>query len=138
QEGKLEQSPDVLLLDINMPGMGGIKGIPKLKEIYPDAEILMITVFADSDHVFQALCAGASGYLIKNTPLDELKKNIVQITQGGSVMSPAIARKVIEYFNPNRQEYKEELTDREKDVIKGIIDGLKYSITFRAIAGLIT
>src|SRR5207253_11466285 len=73
------QVPDVLLLDINLPGISGIEGLSLIKEKYPALEILMITVFTDPEHIFEAICAGATGYLVKNTPLPQLKESILQL-----------------------------------------------------------
>ena len=127
-ESQLVAPPDVLLLDIHLPGMTGIEGISLLKEQFPQVEIIIITVFTDSDNIFKALCAGASGYLVKNTPLPQLKEHIVQLMAGGAAITPAIARKVIEYFNPQKSSFRYALTDRESDVIKGIVDGLSYKL----------
>lgn len=124
----ISDSPNVILLDINLPGMSGIEGIKSIKERYPTAEILMITVFTDADNVFRALQSGAVGYLVKNTPLPEVKEHILQVMEGGAAITPSIARKVIEFFSLQRNKFKEELTDRERDVIKGIVDGLSYKL----------
>ena len=119
---------DILLLDINLPGISGLEAIPKIKSLIPGIEIMMITIFTDSDNIFKSICAGASSYLVKNTPLPQLKESILQVSQGGSSITPAIARKVIEYFQPSRRKYDEDLTDRERDIIQGILDGLSYKM----------
>lgn len=123
-----EKTPDVILLDINLPGMTGIEGIPLIKQKYPEVDILMITVFTEPEFIFNALCAGASGYLVKNTPLPSLKENILLLKEGGAAITPSIARKIIEYFNPVKKSFREELSERERDVIKGIVDGLSYKL----------
>jgi DNA-binding NarL/FixJ family response regulator len=123
-----DTAPEVLLLDIHLPGMTGIEGIALLKEYLPKVEITMITVFTDPEHIFKALCAGANGYLVKNTPLPQLKEHILQLKQGGAAITPSIARKVIDYFNPRKSNFKESLSEREADVIKGIVDGLSYKL----------
>jgi DNA-binding NarL/FixJ family response regulator len=124
----MAEKPDVILLDINLPGMTGIDGISFIKALYPEAEILMLTIYTDSEHIFQALCKGASGYLVKNTPLPKLKDNIEDMRNGGAAITPAIAKKVIEYFRPGRRAFPETLTNRERDIIDGIVDGLSYKL----------
>ena len=94
---KLE--PDVLLMDLGLPGMGGIEGIKKVKMILPDLTILVLTIYEENDRIFDALCAGASGYLIKKTPPSKLLEAIKEAYEGGAPMSSQIARKVIEFFS---------------------------------------
>jgi DNA-binding NarL/FixJ family response regulator len=94
--------PDIILMDIGLPGMSGISGIKLIKEKYPGINILMLTIYNDSHRIFQSLCAGASGYLLKNTPFSEIKEAIEIIHNGGSSMSPQIARKVIDYFHSDK------------------------------------
>ena len=87
----------------------------------------MISVFTDAARVFQAICAGAVGYLVKNTPLPQLKEGILQVQAGGSPMSPGIARHVIQHFQPQKQT-GEELTPREQQIVQAIVDGLSYKL----------
>lgn len=94
----LPEPPDVILLDIQLPGMSGIEGIEPLRRLYPRATILMLTVFDDEQKVFQALCAGAHGYLLKNTAPGKLLDAIREAEAGGSPMSPEIARMVVRLF----------------------------------------
>jgi len=120
---------DVALADIGLPGMSGINGIKILRKEYPDINIIMLTVYNDSTRIFNSLCAGASGYLLKNTPLEEIKKSIEILDSGGSPMSPEIARKVIEYFNPKKSEgYKSDLTQKENEIVNALVDGLSYKL----------
>ena len=98
-----ENIPDVILMDIGLPGMSGISGIKILKEKHPQINILMFTVYHDSYKIFQSLCAGASGYLLKNVPFPEIKNAIEIVHNGGSLMSPQIARKVIDHFQDNKK-----------------------------------
>ncbi len=121
--------PNLVIADIGLPGMSGIEGITLLKQKYPSIDILMFTIYNDSDKIFDSLCAGASGYLLKNTPLNEIKESIDIIRTGGSIMSPSIARKVTDYFT-RRSKTKEfnELTTRENDVVKALVDGLSYKL----------
>lgn len=119
---------DIVLTDIGLPGMSGIEGIRMIKERMKDVDIIMLTVFKDENRIFKSLCAGATGYLIKDTPFPAIKDAIMVIRNGGSFMSPAIARKIVEYFNPPLQKDEQELTPREKQIIQGLIDGLSYKM----------
>jgi len=121
--------PDVLILDITLPGMNGLQGSKLIKSKYPSIEIVMFTIHDDSNRIFEALCNGAIGYLLKNTPLPQMKLSIEQIFSGGSPMSPQIARKVIEYFNPKGEKEPDSiLTEREKEIVAGLVDGLSYQL----------
>jgi DNA-binding NarL/FixJ family response regulator len=121
-------APDVILSDIGLPGMDGIEGIKRIAQVLPDADVIMLTVFMDGDKIFNALCAGATGYLLKGTPLPEIRKAIIEIHEGGSYMSPSIARKVVEHFKTPTKKINAQLTDREKDVINCLLDGLSYKL----------
>jgi DNA-binding NarL/FixJ family response regulator len=112
---------DVILLDIGLPGMSGIEAIKPINERWPRAEILMLTVYADEGQVFQALCAGATGYLLKNTPPTEIVDAVRDIHAGGAPMTATIARKVVNLFREPDQD--EALTDRENEVLDQIIEG---------------
>ena len=120
--------PDVLLSDIGLPGMNGIEGIRILKERYPQMQILMLTVYDDDDRIFDALCAGASGYLLKRTPPAKLLENIREAMSGGSPVSPEIATRVIKFFrefhNPEREDYA--LTPHETRLLKLLTEGYNY------------
>src|SRR5262249_18972947 len=94
----VRESPNVLLLDIRLPGMPGSDGISVLKEKYPSVQILMLTINADEDSVFESICRGACGYLLKNTPPAKLLEAISETHKGGAPMSPEIARKVVTLF----------------------------------------
>lgn len=120
---------EVLLLDINLPGMSGIEGIHHIKHQYPDLSIIMLTIYKDEKHVFDALKAGSDGYLLKNTPLKSIKKGIQQILVEGAPISPVIAKKVISFFNPQKQRKKngfEELSSREIEVLQALSEGLQF------------
>jgi DNA-binding NarL/FixJ family response regulator len=119
--------PSVVLSDIGLPGMSGIEAIPLIKRMYPDSSVIMLSVYADTDRIFKALCAGAVGYLQKDTPPDEILNCVRIIYKGGSVMSPNIARKVVQYFAPKRT-YNEHLTAKEQQVITAMVDGLSYKM----------
>jgi DNA-binding NarL/FixJ family response regulator len=119
---------DVILTDIGLPGMSGIEGMRLIREKFPDADIIMLTVFKDENRIFRSMCAGATGYLLKGTPFPEILEAIRIIRAGGSYMSPAIARKVIEYFNPPRAAKQEQLSAREKQIVQALVDGLSYKL----------
>jgi len=118
---------DIVLSDIGLPGMTGIEAIPLIKKKFAEVSIVILSVYADSDRIFKALCAGAVGYLQKDTPAEEILECINIISKGGSAMSPTIARKVVEYFAPKRT-YNEPLTAKEQQVITAMVDGLSYKM----------
>lgn len=124
------QRPDVILMDIQLPGMSGIKGISLIKEKYSEIDIIMLTVYHDSHKIFNALRAGASGYLLKHTSLPEIKESIIKLLDGGAPMSPQIARKVINHFQENatKKSKESDLTPREHDIVNGLVDGLSYKM----------
>jgi len=127
---KEQELPDILLMDIQLPGMSGIEGIGIIKQDYPEIDIIMLTVYHDSHKIFDSLKAGASGYLLKHTSLPEIKDAVEDLAKGGAPMSPQIARKVIQYFNTNQAKKKPEsnLTAREQDIVNGLVDGLSYKM----------
>jgi len=120
--------PDVVLSDIGLPGMSGIEGIKILKERYPDLIILVLTVYDDNEKIFDALCAGASGYLLKQTDPAELLRSVKEAVAGGAPMSPGVAARVIKLFRevrpPERVDY--ELTPHELRLLKLLVDGHNY------------
>src|SRR4030095_8219596 len=118
---------DIVLTDIGFPGMNGIEAIPLVRRKFPDVSVVMLSVYVGSDHIFKALCAGAVGYLQKDTPLEEVVDSLKVIYKGGSAMSPTIARKVVEYFAPKRT-YNEPLTAKEQQVVAAMVDGLSYKM----------
>ena len=120
---------DIILMDIGLPGMSGISGTKIIKEKYPETDIIMLTVYDDSHKIFQSLCAGATGYLLKNRPFDEIKQAVEILCSGGAPMTPQIARKVIEYFQPKKSvKSKSPLTEKEKEIVIGLVDGLSYKM----------
>lgn len=126
--------PDVLLMDIGLPGMNGIEGIKKVRLILPDLAIMVLTVYEENDLVFDALCAGACGYLVKKTPPSKLLEAIKDAFEGGAPMSSHIARKVIDFFQKKKpapiHKSNYELTPREKEILSGLVEGHN----FKAIA----
>jgi len=120
--------PDVVLSDIGLPGMSGIEGIKLLKARYPNLLILMLTVYDDDERIFDAMCAGASGYLLKKTPPVRLLESLKEAVQGGAPMSPEVARRVIALFReirpPERADYQ--LTPHETRLLKLFVEGHNY------------
>lgn len=120
--------PDVILSDIGLPGMSGIEGIRILKEKYPDLIMLVLSVYDDDERIFDALCAGASGYLLKHTEPAQLLKSIREAVSGGAPMSPEVALRVIKIFRdirpPERADY--DLTPHETRLLKLLVEGHNY------------
>ena len=122
---KLEvDSPDLVLMDIDLPGMNGIEGTIQLKRKRPTCIVLIITVLEDSDKVFRSLCAGAGGYIIKNSDTDQIVADIDEAFAGGAPMSLSIAKMVVQSFNRIQES---PLSARERDVLRGIAEGKSYS-----------
>ncbi|MGB4844134.1 MAG: response regulator transcription factor [Ferruginibacter sp.] len=123
---------DVVLMDIEMPGISGIEATKLIKENFPDINILIQTVFFEDEYIFNAICAGASGYLLKSTTPDEYLDAIANVQAGGSPMTSGIARRVIELFKTNLQpvvssvEYN--LTNQEKKVLQLLVEGKSYKM----------
>lgn len=125
----VEIKPDVIILDIGLPGISGLSAIEILKEKLPKAEIILFTIHDESAKIFDALKKGASGYLLKHTPLEDIKRAVVEAANGGAPMSPSIAKKVIEHFNEDKKvEKKSILTKKEKLVVRYLADGQSYKM----------
>ena len=129
--------PQLILSDIGLPGLSGIEGIPLVLKQLPEAQVLMLSVYADAERVFEALRAGAVGYLLKNTPLVQLREHLLQVAAGGSPMSPSVARFVVQAFQRQavapavltlEDLLPEPLTARELEIVRGIEDGLSYKL----------
>lgn len=121
-------SPSVLLLDIQLPGLSGIEGIPAIKKLRPGIDIIMLTTFEESDKIFAALCAGACSYLSKRVSLVTIRDAILTVHRGGSYMSPSIARKVVEHFAPMPKKEDGPLTSRQQEIVECIVNGLSYKM----------
>ncbi|MFI5134497.1 MAG: response regulator [Chitinophagales bacterium] len=124
-------TPDVVLMDIHMPGINGIEGVQMIRKHFPEVKILMQTIFDDDDMVFQSICAGASGYLLKNTPGPRLIEAIHDVIAGGAPMSPVIASKVLNMFQKNAAPGSGEvfiLNEKEKQVLSFLTQGLSYKM----------
>jgi DNA-binding NarL/FixJ family response regulator len=118
--------PDVVLMDINMPDVDGIEGLKKIKTTYPHIKVLMQTVFDDSDKIFDCIRNGASGYILKKDSAQRIVQAIQEVYDGGAVMNPSIALKVLDYFHPNKKDNP--LSQRETEVLKLLSDGLSYKM----------
>ena len=121
-------TPQVILMDIGLPGMSGIEGVRQIKSILPETHILMLTIYEDDAQVFQAVCAGADGYLLKKSSPIDILQAIEQVAEGGVPMTPSIAQKVMKMFRnfAPKPEQCEGLTPREYEVLKALVDGLDY------------
>lgn len=126
-----QDRPDVVLMDINLPGMSGIECVKKLKVAMPGQDIIMLTSQEDDDSVFNSLCAGASGYLVKETPPAQLLEAIQECKAGGSPMSSHIARRVIASFH--RTPVESPLSDRETEVLGLLVEGANYKTIAEAL-----
>ena len=118
--------PDLLLLDIGLPGMSGIEGLPRIKNKHPELDVIMLTTYEEADIIFEALCAGACSYISKRTPMAKIVEALHIVSNGGSYMSPTIAKKVTSFFI-KKPKQKVKLTERQTEIVKHIIDGLSYS-----------
>jgi DNA-binding NarL/FixJ family response regulator len=125
----VKQLPDVLIMDIDLPGRSGIDGVRELKEVFPDLKILMLTVFEDDEKIFGAIKAGANGYLLKKDPPQKILDAIRELYEGKASMNGMIAKKVLEYFQQKPTVSVEEqyhVTKREKEVLSLLMEGLSY------------
>jgi DNA-binding NarL/FixJ family response regulator len=139
--------PDVILLDLGLPGMSGLEGLRRFKERIPEVEIVVFTVFDDRERVFEAICNGASGYLVKSEPLERIVAAVDEVRRGGSPMSPEIARCVIDRFSRlgaapaagAAPAVAESLSEREREVLRLLADGLvKKEVATRMAISLYT
>lgn len=123
-----EAKPDVVLMDINLPGMSGIECVGHLRKVFPDAHVIMLTVYEDSDRIFRALQAGADGYLVKSSPTETLLEAIDDVYKGGAPMSSHIARKVVRQFRQAETESSAagKLAPRERQVLDLLAEGYVY------------
>ncbi|GGA84798.1 response regulator transcription factor [Puia dinghuensis] len=119
--------PDIIIMDIGLPDISGIEGVRTVKNNFESIQIMMLTVFENDDKIFEAIREGADGYLLKKTPPNEIIEAILELYNGGSPMSPSVARKVIQYFQseaPKKDNFQ--LTSREKEILFSLVDGLSY------------
>jgi DNA-binding NarL/FixJ family response regulator len=118
--------PDVVIMDIDMPSMTGIEGVRLVKEAKPDTEIIMNTVFEDDDRLFASFCAGATGYLLKKHSNQRILSAVHDVIQGGTPLSPGIARRVLGFFQKKNVDYK--LTPREIEILSWLVKGYSYKM----------
>jgi DNA-binding NarL/FixJ family response regulator len=124
-------TPQVVLMDIQMPGKSGIEGVRMIHEQFPEIKIIMQTVADDDEKIFASICNGASGYLLKNTSPSRLLQAIVEVTEGGAPMTPSIAQKVLEKFRKQSPVSSKELNDlsvREKEILECLVEGMSYKM----------
>lgn len=124
-----DTNPDIVLMDIQMPGINGIEGVKIIREKYPEMKILMQTVFEEDEKIFQSILAGASGYILKNTPPARILDALNEIHEGGAPMSPSIASKVLKMVsNPSKTTATQSfnLSDREKEILSCLVKGMRY------------
>jgi DNA-binding NarL/FixJ family response regulator len=121
--------PDVVLMDINIPGKNGIEAVKEIKDHFPAIQVCMQTVFEDENKIFASLCAGASGYILKSSPPDKILQAIREVANGGAFFTPSVAKKMLFNFQQQQQhaEYIQ-LTEKEKEVLKLLVDGLSYKM----------
>ena len=123
--------PQVVLMDIQMPGTTGIEGVKIIKKNFPEIKIIMQTVVEDDDKIFQSICNGASGYLLKSTTPARLLQAIEEVNEGGAPMTPSIAQKVLEKFrrqSPVSLNEMNDLSDREKEILNCLVEGMSYKM----------
>lgn len=122
---KSENKPQILLLDINLPGMTGLKGLPLIKKELPELDVMMLTTFEETDKIFEALSCGACSYMSKRITLKKILEAVQIVSNGGAYMSPAIARKIANYYAPKQEQL---LTDRQMQIVDGIVSGKSYKM----------
>jgi DNA-binding NarL/FixJ family response regulator len=130
-ENNKEHKPDIVLMDIDMPGIGGIAGVKLIKANHPEVMVIMQTVFDTDDQIFNSILAGADGYILKTAPPEKLIAGIYEVAQGGSAMTASVARRVMELFRTqqqNPQKEKLDLTDREIEVLNFLSRGLSQKM----------
>jgi DNA-binding NarL/FixJ family response regulator len=125
-----ELMPNIVLMDIDMPIANGIQGLKVIKEKFPKVNVLMLTVFEDNEHIFDAICSGAVGYMLKRTPPVKLLDAIIDANNGGAPMTSTIARKVLQMLPPQKRELNTEhnLTEREREILNLLVKGNSYKM----------
>jgi DNA-binding NarL/FixJ family response regulator len=124
----IELKPDVIVMDIEMPGISGVEAVKKIRSIDRNAQIIMLTVFDDQGHIFEALQSGANGYLLKRNASDRLVQSIEEVLSGGAPMSPSIARMVISEMQQRKPQENYQLSNREKEILKSLATGNSFKL----------
>ena len=122
----INAQPDVVIMDINMPGISGIECIRKIKADCPGTEFMIFTIYENDEKIFDAMAAGASGYMLKKTPPEKMVEAIKELHNGGSPMSSMVARKVISHFNENKNKASDCLTNKENEILVLLSKGFLY------------
>lgn len=123
--------PDVIITDIDMPGGNGLNGLRELKAAFPDAKVLMLTVFEDNDNILNAICLGANGYILKSASEQQITYAIYDVMQGGSPLTPIVASKILQHFPKQTQQPQQEdynLSQKEKEVLQLLVKGYSYKM----------
>lgn len=128
EKDMLQYEPDVVIMDIDMPGMSGIEGVRRAKATLPRTKILMYTVFDDDDRIFTSICNGADGYLLKNTPPLKLVQALHDLVEGQAPMSPFVAQKVFSHFRQQTVRPDYQLSNREKEILELLVEGNSYKM----------
>lgn len=124
-----ELEPHLVIMDIDMPGMSGIEGVRRIKTEFPDIKVIMYTVFDDDNRIFDCICNGADGYLLKNTSPLKLIQALQELSEGGAPMSPFVAQKVFQFFRNGKQERDAfNLTPREIEILEWLVRGNSYKM----------
>jgi len=117
--------PDVVLLDVELPGLNGLEAVKRIKSIAPSSHVIMLTVFDDHDKIFKALCSGASGYLLKTSPMEKIIESVREVYNGGAPMTPRVARSVLDMFTRTARPHRDYgLTTREEKILELMTQGL--------------
>jgi DNA-binding NarL/FixJ family response regulator len=125
QAAETSAQPGVILLDLGLPGIGGLELLPRLRQALPGAEVVVFTVFDDAEKIYTAICAGASGYLLKSAPVTAIVRAVEEVLQGGSPMHPQVARKVLDRLSGrSRADAGTLLSEREREVLQRMAEGL--------------